>query len=46
MIALSFIATEPPTLPPPKAYKIDKHELNVVKLLIRSKAPRFTLNMP
>ena len=30
-----------PTLPPPKNYKIDKLELNVVKLLIR-RAPRFT----
>src|SRR6266566_6746603 len=38
-----FIAIEPPTFPPPNAYRIDKHELNVVKLLIRRKASRFTL---
>src|SRR5437667_7524362 len=38
-----FIETEPPTFPPPNAYRIDKHELNVVKLLIRRKASRFTL---
>ena len=43
-IALSLkIATEPPTFPPRNAYKLDKHELNVVKLLIRRKAPCFTL---
>jgi hypothetical protein len=29
-------------LPPPKNNQIDKLELNVVKLLIRRKAPRFT----
>ena len=28
-----FIATEPPTFPPPNAYRIDIHDPNVVKLL-------------
>jgi hypothetical protein len=36
-----FIATASPTFPSPNAYRIDKHELNVVKLF-RRKAPRFT----
>jgi hypothetical protein len=41
--AFTFIETEPPTFPPPNAYFIDKHELNVVKLLNGRKVPRYTL---
>jgi hypothetical protein len=41
--AFTFKVTEPPTFPHPNAYFIDKHELNVVKLLIGRKAPHYTL---